>query len=190
MEVSRRDITFPVGQLLLGDEEPIIEEEVREDLYRAYLYWTPVQSLALSAEYRFDRFELEERSDPFDDRVALTETTTVPITVRYFHPAGFFAGLGATYVQQEVERFPAVLPSASGSEDFVTFDLAIGYRLPKRLGIISVGVSNLLDEEARYQDNSFRTLTSEPPDEDTPDLGTVSIFIPARTIFAGVTLSF
>ncbi|MGH8533063.1 MAG: TonB-dependent receptor domain-containing protein, partial [Gammaproteobacteria bacterium] len=103
VEALRRDITFPPGQLL-REGAAIVEEEVREDLYRLYGYWTPVQEVALSAEYRFDRYELEERSDAFDDRVALTETTTVPITVRYFHPAGFFAGLGGTYIQQEVER--------------------------------------------------------------------------------------
>lgn len=190
IEVLRRDVTFPLGQLLEGDENPIIEEEVREDLYRAYFYWTPVEALALSAEYRFDRYELEEQNDFPDDRVILTETTTVPFTIRYFHPAGFFAGLGATYIQQEVERFPSEITSASGNNDFVTLDLAFGYRLPKRLGIISIGVSNLLDEEFRYQDNNFRTLTSNPPDPQAPDLGTASAVIPDRTIFAGVTLSF
>lgn len=115
----------------------------------------------------------------------------MPFTLRYFHPAGFFAGLGATYVQQLVETFPSLSPNARGRDDFVTIETAVGYRLSKRRGIISVGVSNLLDEEFRYQDDSFRTFTPIPPGQETgPDLGTVSAFTPDRTIFVGVTLSF
>ena len=189
IEIVRRDLTFPPG-LLLSEAAPIIEEEVQEDLYRAYLYWTPLQSLALSAEYRFDRYELEEQKAAPPDRVILTRTTSVPLGLRYFHPDGFFAGLGATYVHQEVERSFTMLPNASGTEEFVTLDLAIGYRLPQRLGFVSVAISNLFDTEFRYQDNSFRTENSEPRDPQTPDLTSFSTFTPDRTIFAGVTLSF
>ena len=120
----------------------------------------------------------------------------MPVTVRYFHPAGFFAGLSASYVQQQVEllQFGETKETNEiGSDNFVTLDMAIGYRLPKRLGILSVGVSNLLDEEFRFQDDNFRTSTpirSDNLSRYPPDLGTFSNFIPDRTVFAGVTLSF
>ncbi len=189
LEVSLRDIEVPLVDFIA--DGTVQEEAVREEFYRVYLYWTPVHRWAVSAEYRFNRFELEDQRDFPDDRVILTQTTTVPFTLRYFHPAGFFAGLGATYVQQEVETFPSLSPESRGREDFVTLDTAVGYRLPKRRGIISVGVSNLLDEEFRYQDDNFRAFTPIPPGQEIgPDLGTVSAFTPDRTIFVGVTLSF
>lgn len=77
---------------------------------------------------------------------------SVPITMRYFDPSGFFASLGATCVQQEMEDF-----SQEDSDTFVTVDAAIGYRLPRRLGIINLGIRNLLDEQFSFQDDSFRT---------------------------------
>jgi hypothetical protein len=58
----------------------------------------------------------------------------------------------------------------------------VGYRLPKRLGIVSLEVRNLLDEDFSYQDLNF--ITSEPfASSDIP-------FIPDRTILARITLSF
>ena len=38
----------------------------------------------------------------------------------------------------------------------------MGYRFPKRLGIASLGVSNLLDEHFQYQDDSFREFGDRP----------------------------
>ncbi|MGH8601399.1 MAG: TonB-dependent receptor domain-containing protein, partial [Gammaproteobacteria bacterium] len=187
LEATRRDLKLP-----LVEEKD--EEELREELFRVYAYWTPVHDWAVSAEYRFDQFEVEEVHNFPDGRVILTETTTVPVTVRYFHPAGFFAGLSASYVQQQVELLSigeTKVTNETGSDNFVTLDMAIGYRLPKRLGILSVGVSNLLDKEFRFQDDNFRTSTPIQTDSGPiPDLGTFSNFIPDRTIFGGITLSF
>ena len=59
-------------------------------------------------------------------------------------------------------------------------DAAVGYRFPKRLGIVSLAVSNLLDEDFQYQDDSFREI------QDAPSIGP---YIPDRQILARVTLS-
>ncbi|MDQ3566147.1 MAG: TonB-dependent receptor [Pseudomonadota bacterium] len=189
LEASRRDIELPLVRAR--------DEELSEKLFRAYAYWTLSHNWTISNEYRFDQFEVEEPHGFPEGRVMLTETTTVPVTLRYFHGAGFFAGLSATYVQQEVELLPFedtitdTITKESGSDNFVTLDMAIGYRLPKRLGILSVGVSNLLDEKFRFQDDNFRTSTPiETNGRSIPDVGTFSNFIPDRTIFAGLTLSF
>jgi outer membrane receptor protein involved in Fe transport len=74
-------------------------------------------------------------------------------------------------------------------------DAALGYRLPKRLGIISLGVRNLLDKEFRFQDDSFRSgglvanqdnQTNAIPGEFRGNFG----FVPDRVIFTAITLSF
>src|SRR5918999_2891115 len=58
VEVSRRDLnevpSFNIGTRVFD------KEEYREDLYRAYLYWAPHVEWAVTSEYRFDKFEIEE----------------------------------------------------------------------------------------------------------------------------------
>lgn len=189
VEGSRRDLEVPF--FFFGrdfDEEGFDRLEWKEGLYRGYLYWTPSSEWAASAEYRMDTFEAKEKPfADFTDRTPDLDTISVPLTVRYFHPAGFFARLGATYARQEIEG-PFV---DDDSDSFVLFDVGLGYRLPKRLGIMSLGVRNLLDEEFRFQDDSFRS----------PILGTNQTailgdfrgnfgFVPDRVIFTAITLSF
>ena len=85
----------------------------------------------------------------------------MPLAVRYFHRSGLFAGLGVTYVDQEVRRSPFAL-FADGSDNFVVVDASAGYRLPNRLGVISLEASNLLDEKFQFQDDNFREFRDEP----------------------------
>ena len=167
-EVSRRDLEVP---LIEGSDVTFIDQE--EDLYRAYLYWAPHPRWAFSAEALFEKFDGGESGDPsIPDRV---RTITVPLSIRYFHPNSLFAELTGTYVHQDVE-----LPSNSvfedGSDDDYLVDLAVGYRLPKRHGLLSLEVRNLFDREFRFQDQNIQT--AEPS---TPHL------IPDRTIWgAGI----
>ena len=93
--------------------------------------------------------------------------------------AGIFSELGATFVRQEVgQRGNTLNPS---TEEFYLVDAAIGYRLPKRRGIISLEGRNLLDEEFLFQDLQLRT---SDPFTVTRD------FIPDRAILARITLNF
>jgi hypothetical protein len=59
-------------------------------------------------------------------------------------------------------------------------DAAVGYRLPKRWGSLSLEAKNILNEHFRYEDIS-RQLT--------PKTGNPR-FIPERSILARFTLSF
>ena len=100
--------------------------------------------------------------------------------MRYFHPSGAFASFGTTYVNQDVKRSEGSF-FADGSDDFFVLDAAVGYRFPNRLGIASLGVSNLLDENFQYQDDSFREFGDRP---------SIGPYIPDRQILARVTLNF
>jgi outer membrane receptor protein involved in Fe transport len=162
-------------------DEPVFErlEDHDEEFYRTYLYWAPRPRWAISAEFEFDRFKNnhEPENEEFPQSVDLL---SVPVSVFYFHPTGVFAELGVTYVRDKVDRLrPTESIVPKGSDEFVLLDAALGYRLPKRRGMLSLEGLNLLDENFGFEDDNFRI--AEPRN---------SRFIPGHTVLARVTLSF
>ncbi len=87
-----------------------IFEDQKEQLHRGYIYWTPSETLAFSAQLVYDRFEAESG---FELTASGTpkdlETISIPLAVRYFHESGFFAGAGVTFVDQRVDRSTAAI---------------------------------------------------------------------------------
>jgi tetratricopeptide (TPR) repeat protein len=172
MEISKRDLETP---LFLTESQQIIVDERDEETLRAYLNWTPHSNVAASVEYRFDRFE-REKEDIFSDAFPKTITHLIPVTLRYFHPSGFFARVGTTFVKQDVDFFTE---EASGNDEFVLVDTAVGLRLPNRYGIVRLEVKNLFNEHFNFQGLGLRTTQ-----EDNPP------FIPERSYIATVTIAF
>ena len=157
-------------------------EDIDEQLHRVYLNWLPISELALSAEFIYDKYSAEKGKD-FTDFFGIPTnvvTYSVPFAIRYFHPSGFFAGAGTTYVNQDVNR-TNVLGLPEGSSDFFVVDASVGYRLPERFGIVSLSVSNLFDNGFKYLDDSFREFGDAP---------SVGPYIPERLILGRVTLNF
>ena len=174
-EVTWRDYDEPLFDL---PTDEFVVEDREEQRHRAYVNWTPLAELALSAEFVYDRFEGDsDLSAELPDEV---KTVSVPLGARYFHSSGFFFGLAGTYVDQEVER-QAGASGAEGSDDFFLVDAAIGWRIPRRLGIASLEVRNLFDKEFNYLDDSFREFGDDPA---------IGPYIPDRTILGRVTISF
>ena len=106
--------------------------------------------------------------------------------VRYFAPAGWYAGATLTAVDQEVLRVvdptaSASTPTGSGDDSFEVLDLSFGYRLPKRRGSISLEINNVTDEEFEYQDDSYREFRDEP---------STGPYFPERTAFVRANLVF
>jgi tetratricopeptide (TPR) repeat protein len=175
IELSRRMLEQPVFNLSTGTSQ-FEDRDERTD--RAYLNWTPTDRIALRIEAIFDEFEKDEESTSSTGVSELT-TWSVPLTLSYFHPDGLYASLGVTLVDQEVERIATVvLPS--GDDRFYSVDVGLGYRLPRRMGLLSLQFRNLLDEEFDYQDDSFRTFQDEPSG---------SRYVPSRQLLGTFTLS-
>ncbi len=186
LEALRRDTDVPLGRLSQPEFYEVAHN--KEDFYSAYLYWLPNRNWALSASLRYEKIET-------DQNCALClflypaelQTLSVPLSVQYFDPSGFFAGLGIVYVNQDIQ---AIDPESSmpGSfvlmptqnEEFTLVDVGLGYRLPKRRGIVALQANNVFDKEFRYQDYSFQTGTS------TID----PVYIPERTILGRLILNF
>jgi outer membrane receptor for ferrienterochelin and colicin len=176
-EWTRRELKNAVSDAATGG---VFFESRDEWTHRAYAYWTPSNRWALSAEAVYDKFENEEDSRLQSFVPERVRTVSVPLKATYFHPAGYFGGLGVTYVDQEVDR-AANSGLAQGDSNFTVVDVSVGYRLPKRLGLLSLAVHNVFDEDFEYQDDSYREFADEP---------TLSPYVPERTLMARVVLNF
>ena len=164
VEYSKRDLKSPFVTNNVGHEQ-----DMHEQLVRNYLFWTPHPWWGLRAEYMFERF----KSDGLTNLPERLNTHRVPLGVSFFHPSGLSATIGPTYIHQEGRFVLLNGNNRSGSEDFWTVDAAINYRLPKRYGFISVGATNLFDQNFRFFDRDLRNPTIQPN----------------RTVFARVTLA-
>jgi len=164
LEYSQRKQEVPVGDL---------ELDWKERFGRAYLNYLPHKWLSLSAEYLYERFKRP------DFNVTLLTTHRVPLGVSFNHPSGLSITAKATYIKQEGDFFvPPASPfdppgSAEKHSSFWLFDASVGYRLPKRLGMISLVGKNLFDKSFNYQDM----------DPFSP------VLQPARSIFLKLTLA-
>src|SRR5262249_7126956 len=131
-----------------------------EQTHGVYLNWAPYPRWVFSARLGFDQFKAQKR----DLNQQLTEvpesvnTYSAPIGVRYFDPSGFFAGFGANFVHQDVNRSAQDLSLgfSEGDDSFTLFDATVGYRFPRRYGQVMLAVNNIFDTKFKYQDDSYR----------------------------------
>jgi len=173
LEFSRRDLTVPIPFVNAETGESfLVHRDWSEDVARAYLFWTPHPWWALSAEYRYERFERTADSGfGFKDET----THRVPLGVRFFHPSGFGAGISGTYYHQDGNFQPRGAECCiAGTSSFWVVDGAINYRLPKRYGFVTVGAANLFNKHFLFQETDFNNFT----------------IVPARTYFARLTMAF
>jgi tetratricopeptide (TPR) repeat protein len=160
VEFSYRDLEVPFEDLTVTPTK-ISSADWDEYLSRAYLFWTPHPWLALRAEYQYERLKRDEEFTIFLKKL---DTHSVPLGANFIHPSGFSASLQATYYNQDGTVFP------QGADDFVDVDRSdfwlvdagLSYRLPKRYGLITVGVKNLFDEEFKYQESDFNNPHIQP----------------------------
>ena len=169
IELSWRDLEVPVIEVGTNRDTIVGRDQ---QLHRAYLYWTPTRRLALSADYFF-----EKQEGAFFDPLKLV-TRRFPMALNYFWPNGIYFGAIGTYVSQQSN---SQFERRTGHETFWVLDAAVGYRLPRRRGIIELVVKNLLDEQFRYSDRDAASLVRDPRGP---------VFVPERQVFAKFTLSF
>jgi tetratricopeptide (TPR) repeat protein len=177
-QYSYRDLTVPFVDFTdpAAPDGKASKQDWTEQVLRAYLFWTPHPWLALSAQLVWERFE---RDTSFEDGISGfkdLDTYRVPLGIGFFHPCGFSAFLTGTYWYQKGQFEDFARPGAfhSGSDDFWTVDAAISFRLPRRYGFVTVGVTNLLDTKFKYFDVDFQNPAIQPQ----------------RAVFARLTLAF
>ena len=146
---------------IFGANAKIGEGDWEENLVRAYLFWTPLDMISLTAEYLYEDLDRDEESGPGAKN---SETHYFPLGINFFHPSGLSASLKTTYIDQEgkYERKDNRGVFIDGSDDFWIVDAAVSYRLPKQYGPITVGVNNLFDESFDYYDSDWKNPRIQP----------------------------
>jgi len=161
VEVSARDLKAPTLQTSTVDGTVAVKRlPWREKLGRGYLLVTPLDWLALRAEYQYELI----RRDP-ELRFAFTKVVThrVPLGVEVFHPWGWSVSFGATYLDQHgVFLRNSTATFEDGRRDIWVLDTGLRYRLPQRYGFIAFGVNNFLDEDSPYQATDVRNPSLRP----------------------------
>ena len=167
LEFSHRDVEQPQFEA-----NTVSFANRDEEFHRAYINWVLGTRWTLNSEYQFEKVRSADLGPPRLD------TSVAPIFVQYFSPRGYFAKLGATFVRQDV-----VLASGSSfnqtHESFAVLDAGIGYRFPKRTGLVSLDVRNLRDKQFLYQDLNYTTANPVTPR-----------FVPERSVFGRLSLNF
>jgi hypothetical protein len=172
-QYSMRDLDGPI--LILGDVTEVETAKQEEQTAKVFAYWTPTDRLAMALSANYERFkQTPKEAEPLAQEIR-TETIWSPLSGTYFWTSGVFAGITTTAAYQEIK-----FENAPSEDDFfVVVDAEIGYRLPRRAGVISFGIFNLLDESFNYQDVNFRTRET-----------TNAKLVPERTVLARLTLNF
>jgi hypothetical protein len=151
VELSRRDLTVPFD--LTGEEFDWDERNGR-----AYIYWSPTSAFALSAAYEEERFS---RPLEFPGKELITDVTTrtAPLGLTVHLQNMLFGRIVSSYVKQSGDFFsssgtPFPVP---GESSFWNTDVALGYRLPRRMGTVALDVRNAFDEEFQFQETDLFT---------------------------------
>jgi tetratricopeptide (TPR) repeat protein len=168
VEGSRRDIKFPFGAFT---------EERKEDFVGGYGYWALHPRWALTVDVAYEEFENNDPVDP-DGPIELN-TLAIPTAIRYFAPSGLFGEFQINYVYQHLKR-GGQADSPDGNDGNILLNAAVGYRFPKRLGIASLEIANILNQKVSFQDDSFRSS----------QVTRVANVVPERTFLLRATISF
>jgi hypothetical protein len=170
VEGSVRRLHVPTFDAASG---AVVDSERREQLARVYLHATPANWLALTSQYFLERLTRDPEGNN-EGLLARSTTNWLRVEGRLFAPGGAFGRAGVNFVDQDGEFQNAAQIVEPGSDRFWTFDASLGYRLPRRLGIVVIELRNLFDNEFRFQDIS--------PEEPT--------ILATRQVIARVTLAF
>ncbi|MCE5334436.1 MAG: TonB-dependent receptor [Desulfobacteraceae bacterium] len=159
IEYSKRDLNMPVQSVLFPFD--MVRVDGNEQLGRVYLYWVPHPWFAIGPEYQY---ELTKFPPEFPaNQLSRLETQRIGLGIGFYHPSGFLARVRPTFVHQEGDfRVYPLDPVHSGTSDFCVLDASIGYRLPKRCGLIEVVARNLFDEGFYFQDTDPKNQSLAP----------------------------
>ncbi len=173
IEISRRNLSVPITDAQTG---VATFEKGQENLYKLYLYWTPHDNWSISTEpsYEIVRHRFTEQQPGLPSRV---EMATIPLALHYFNPNGLFVKVRTSFVNQKLQ-FDVPTQVRNDDNAFIT-DAEIGYRLPRRYGVIRFEVKNLFNKRFNFQDLNLQSQEPNNP-----------VFVPEITFMARFTLNF
>ena len=158
-----------------------------------YLNHGMENELSLTGEYSYEKLE---RNQDFAYGAKRVTTHSVPLGINFFHSSGLSASLKGTYIDQngKFERQGNFGTFEDGGQDFWLVDAAISYRLPKRYGFITVGVTNLFDKDFKYFDTERKNTNITKYDAGRAPYRSPPLVLPRiqpdRSAFVKFTLAF
>ncbi|MFN0317022.1 MAG: TonB-dependent receptor domain-containing protein [Burkholderiales bacterium] len=150
MEISSRRLRVP--SILLEQDFTWREKAAQAYLYKAYkpfpAHW-PLGGwrLVATAQFEYEQLERPQILSGIEGIVDL-KTTSTPLALRLINQNGISGRVGSTYVKQKGTFSVDVgFPFVPKEDDGWITDASLEYRLPRRLGLLSVGVRNLFDQK-------------------------------------------
>jgi tetratricopeptide (TPR) repeat protein len=151
---TRRWLDTPRG--VTDDSFTIVE--TRETTIGGYASATLGDHWALSLEARHEMFQLKgEGLNLLPHKV---NTTSVPLSLRWFDENGLFTSVDAVYVHQTLTESPG---APQRDEHGVLLGGSVGYRLENGRGVIALEGGNLLDQNLEIRDPTFVTTRPQGP---------------------------
>ena len=192
IEISERNLDVPVSpapSFFKPNNKEVLQNQ-KEQLLHAYFYWLPSPYWAFRGEFQYEKFSRDhpdEKSLIIVTEPIRVQTMSVPFSIEYFHPSGFFSKFIATFIEQNLtrrndknqENGRDPEKTNSGVDAFFLLDSIIGYRLSNRRGILSLEGKNLLNENFFYRNINFYQSEAVNPR-----------FIPTRTFFCTINIKF
>jgi hypothetical protein len=137
-----------------------------------YAFYTPHPWVALKAKFRWEKIKWGDV--PFGTLPNKVNTYTLPLGLGFFHPSGLLANLQVAWWKQDGKfQELSTRTNRKGDDDWWLVDAVLGYRMPKRYGLITVGVKNLFDKNFDYYNTDLRNYD----------------IIPDRMVFGQITLA-
>lgn len=155
-EWSKRQVELPAAAKYYTDGR------FNEYSQRAYLNWVITDGIASNIDYQYNDLMIDDPSQLI--------THKIPFGLSFFHPQGLSLNINPIYVNQLYKH----IEYGSINSNFIVLNFSLKYRLPNRLGILSMGAVNILNKNFSYW---------------TPDLQDTSLF-PERVLFTNIALNF
>jgi tetratricopeptide (TPR) repeat protein len=156
VELSKRDLV-----VVKAFTDPIEKFNWHERTHSAYLNYLPNHWLAVNLAFNYDVFKHVPELSGLDDFIE-TNTKRIPLTLTLIPLKNISAQLRAMYIRQSGTFLHSDFSSFEDKSSFTVTDAALSYRLPKRYGMVTVGIRNLFDKRFRFQETNLAEPTVAP----------------------------
>ncbi len=170
MESIFRKVKNPVEAFQI---EP--EQNQREfNFHRIYLYHTFSERMTVDLGYEFEDIDLVDNQFGFNGIIFRTKTLAAPVGINIYPHPQLYTRFESIYADQTVDASYAFDDQREFQQHLWNLNLQIGFRFPRRLGELQLGINNLTDE-----DNEIINSELDYPR-----------FYPKRFLYSRIQLSF
>ncbi|OZG73003.1 hypothetical protein BTA51_13695 [Hahella sp. CCB-MM4] len=170
LESIFRKVNTPIEAF---QEEP--DQNQREfNYHRIYFYHSFSDRMTMDLGHEFEDIDLVDKQFTANGNIYRTKTFITPVGVNYYLHQTLYGRIESIYADQTVDASFFSDDQREFREHLWNLNLQIGFRFPKRLGELQLGINNLTDE-----DNEIINSELDYPR-----------FYPKRFLYSRIQLSF